>query len=84
MKFKHDLERWHKMREFAEELAKMADFYEIIEINKCIHYEFDNQSAEEYCWHPSKIGEYGDAFGLNGESKNICWLCPLRDTKEDE
>jgi len=84
MKFKHTLERWHKIREFAEELAEMADFREIEEIRKCVYYEFDNRSAEEYCHHPSKLGEYGAAFPLNGKSQEICWQCKIRDTKEAE
>lgn len=83
MEFKHALERWHKIREFSVMLSQYAEFKEIKEINKCIHYEFDNQSAEEYCHHPSKLGEYGAAFGLNGKSDEICWQCPKYEVQKD-
>ncbi len=82
MKFKHDLEMWHKIGEFAKHLVQMADWNEIKEIKKCKHYEFDGQSAEDYCHHPSILGDFGAAYPLNGKAKETCWECYLREVKE--
>ena len=82
MEFKNELERWHQIKDFAKMLTELADYHEMKAIRKCIHYEFDNQSAEEYCWYSSTRGKYGAARGLNGESEEICWKCPNYNTQQ--
>ena len=78
MEFKNEIDRWRQIREFAEYIMKYADFREGVAIRECVHYEWDNQSAEEYCWCPDREDpEYpGRSVGLNGESQKICWKCP--------
>ena len=69
MEFKHPLERWHKIREFGEMLAKMASFNELQEICTCFSYYYDSDAAEEQCRHPD------DPKELDGKSQEICWNC---------
>lgn len=70
MEFKHPLERWHKIREFAEEVSRMASFAELQEIQTCLSYYYDSDAAEEQCRHPE------DPIELDGNSQEICWKCP--------
>ena len=76
MEFRNKVERWHKLREYAEYLAKYTAFHERNAIRDCVHYEFDIQSAEEYCWCPQLRKHHLQTTCLNGESEKICWECP--------
>ena len=67
--------KWRQMKAYAKRVLDYADWREMKAIHACRHYEFDGQSAEEYCWCPSTLGEYGAARGLNGKSEEICFKC---------
>lgn len=76
MKFKSDLEMWHKIGEFAETLKKVAMFQENSEIRECKFYEFD-EAFEEHCHNPKRT----DLAQNDHFSKNECWKCPYRELK---
>lgn len=72
MDFKSDLELWHKIREFAETLARVAKLKETDEIFNCEFYEFD-EASEENC-HCPQISRESSEFNSDEE----CWKCPHR------
>lgn len=76
LEFKHEVERWHKTREFAEYLVKFAKFQEMCAIHDCAWYEWDQQSAEDYCWNPKLTTPPLQTVTLDGKSREICWKCP--------
>jgi len=76
LEFKHEVERWHKIKEFAEYLTKYAEFREMNAIDECAWYEWDQQSAEDYCSHPQIVEEPFQSKPLDGHSRDICWKCP--------
>ena len=83
MKFKNEIDRWRQIREFAEYVMKYASFHEMGAIHKCEWYEFDNQSAEDYCYCPELITPPLATTGLNGNSREICWRCPHYKVQEN-
>ena len=68
MEFKHPLERWHKIREFAKMLEELAAWHELEEIRHCSYYWFDSDASEEGC-----INHVTD---LDNPSETVCWKCP--------
>ena len=68
MKFRNDLEMWHKYFEYATHSAKTAMFQEIRLIRHCIFYVFDD-AYEEHC-RCKKVKREGDF-----DSKKECWQC---------
>jgi hypothetical protein len=76
MKFKSDLEMWHKFVEFAEYLKFAASCQEDQLISRCVFYHWDNDAFEEYCDCPD-ISRSGDF-----KSKKECWKCPFYKEKE--
>lgn len=75
MEFKHPLERWHKIREFAKMLEELASFYELQEIRHCTYYWYDSDASEECCHNPNKN------IVLDGLSESVCWQCPDYDNQ---
>ena len=75
MEFRNEVERWHKTKEFAEYLMKYAEFQELCAIGECVHYEWDNQSMEDYCWSPALRKHPFETMTLDGKSREICWKC---------
>lgn len=77
MKFRNDLEMWHKYREMAEHFVKTAKFQEIRLINECKFYVFDD-SFEEYC-RCEEVKRKGDFY--SGEE---CWKCKFYEMSKKE
>jgi len=82
MKYKNDLEMWHKFSEFAEQLKFVAHAEEHSLIFKCRFYSEEEDCGlsifEEHCDHPS-IKRKGDF-----NSDNECWKCRFYKQKKEE
>ena len=68
MKFKHDIEMWHKIREFSKELENISGIYERASINRCAFFSYDDEAFEEDCCCPEK-----EKSDFNSEKE--CWKC---------
>lgn len=75
LKFKSDIEMWHKVKEFADTLVRIASISELHELHKCRFYEFD-EASEEVCHNP-KVKTNGDFDGTKE-----CWKCEHRELKK--
>jgi len=76
MKYKNDLDMWHKFAEFADHLRFVAEDQERRLFEKCKSYEYDDEAYEEYC-NQEKIVRQGD-FSARRE----CWKCPYYQIRE--
>ena len=85
MEFRNEAERWSKLQEFAQYLLNYVGFHARVAIRACIYYDFDNQSAEDYCCCPAfEDKDYpGLLVGLNGESEEICCKCPYYSPQDE-
>lgn len=79
MKFKNDLDMWKETKEFGKHLQNISEFMMIKWIRKCIHYEFDSQSAEDYCHNPKVVVEPLLTLSLNNNAREICLECEFRE-----
>lgn len=70
MKYKNDLEMWHKFAEFAEHLKFVSEAEEQKLYSECVHYSYDDAAFEEYCKCPKIIARTKDF-----EAKEECWKC---------
>jgi len=78
MKYRNDLEMWHRFLVVAKEIAFVAQ----AEMHKlqmeCKFYSWDNGAFEEYCNHP-EIDRKRDFI-----ADDECWKCKFFTTKESE
>ena len=49
IRFKHDLQMWHMLGEYARWMHFIAETEEQHEYEKCKHYSYDDDAFEEYC-----------------------------------
>ncbi len=82
MRFKNDLEMWHRMGEFARHLNVVAGHSENKLIRRCKYYEYDSGAAEEICRCPSTKWEGGFPTGkltTDFHSSDECYKCEFRE-----
>lgn len=81
MEFKNEVDRWHKIKEFAEYVRRYAEFQEIDAIGNCSWYEWDNQAMEDYCWNDNVRKHPFKTKALDNQSQEICSKCPYYDPR---
>jgi len=76
MKYKNDLQMWHKFAEFADHLKFVAKAQEQTLYSECVHYHWDNDAFEEDCNNGNIVRK--EDFDAQAE----CWNCPFYFTQK--
>ena len=77
MKFKNDLEMWHKFAEVAEQMRFVAKTKERELIFRCAYFDWDGEASEEYCYCPHIHRE------KDFVAEEECWKCPYYEMRSE-